>query len=688
MPPEQTSSSHQKLPLVGIDTGGTFTDFVYLGVEGHLQTCKVLSTPDDPARAIITGLKQLGLDQTACRLAHGTTVGTNAVLEGKGARVAFVTNQGFADLLTLGRQNRADIYSLSPEPEAPPVPPELCIEVPVRIAADGSELEPLDQKKTAELIDQIKAVQPEAVAICLLFSWLDAGHEQQLAEALARTSPESSRGASPESLFVSCSSDILPAIGEYERGITTWLNARVGGMLERYLQNLQAQLPQARIAVMQSSGHTIAARLAGKQAVRLLLSGPAGGLAAVASIGRLTNEPRLLSFDMGGTSTDVALVDKRPVLTSKGRIGRWPVAVPMVDMHTIGAGGGSIAWLDSAGGLQVGPQSAGADPGPACYGQGGLQPTVTDAHVVLGHIPDSARLAGNLQLDKDAARQSFAVIASALNMDIEQAASGVLDIANEHMARALRVMSAERGHDPTTLTLTSFGGAGGLHVCALAERLGMNRALVPVHGGVLSALGMLLAAPGRELTQSQLRLMDDSAIGSINIAIEALADEAFQQLTDEGIDAHQITLRPQLDCRYHGQSHSITVDWFNDAGDAVAAACERFEQQHEQQNGHRLQRPVELVNVRITASGEPRMGSLPDIESSASDEVDQRQQVCGVEQAVAVINSRQIPQVAMGDDGLIGPAIIIDQLATMWLAPDWTAELDKHGNLLLHRLQA
>lgn len=659
----------QDLPLVGIDTGGTFTDFVYLDADGHLQTRKVLSTPDDPARAIIRGLKELGLEQSACRLVHGTTVGTNAVLEDRGARVAFVTNTGFADLLTLGRQNRPDIYALSPAPQTPPVEPDHCIEVPVRLAADGSEIEPLSEEKIAALSNRISELKPEAVAVCLLFSWLDDDHERQLVQAM------------PDDVFVSCSSEVLPAIGEYERGITTWLNARVGGMLESYLGNLQQQLPQARIAVMQSAGHTIAAGLAGRQAVRLLLSGPAGGLAAVAAMGRMTGEQQLLSFDMGGTSTDVALVDKRPVLTNSGRIGRWPVAVPMVDMHTIGAGGGSIAWLDSAGGLQVGPQSAGADPGPACYGQGGEQPTVTDAHVVLGHIPGSARLAGNLPLDQQAARQSFSDIAGKLNMSIEQAARGVLDIANEHMARALRVMSAERGHDPSGLTLTSFGGAGGLHVCALAERLGMRRALVPVHGGVLSALGMLLAAPGRELTQSRLQLMQASAVDGINNAIQELADQARQQLGDEGLEASMVSIREQLDCRYHGQNHSITVDWEADADDPVKSACGQFEDRHEQQNGHRLERPVELVNVRITATGTARMHSLPMAEN-LSDEKDRTQAVFGQKQPVPVVQRRAVP---IEGQSLAGPAIVTDSLATIWLAPGWLARLDQYGNLLLQQ---
>ncbi len=662
------------LPLVGVDTGGTFTDFVYLNSAGELHTHKVLSTPDDPARAILTGLRELGLEQAACRLVHGTTVGTNAVLEDRGAKVAFVTNTGFADLLTLGRQNRPDIYTLSPAPQTPPVARELCIEVPVRLAADGSELSALDADKLSALVAEIKRKKPESVAICLLFAWLNPSQEQQLAQAL------------PADLFVSCSADVLPAIGEYERAITTWLNARVGRMLQDYLHRLQQQLPRARIAVMQSSGHTIAARLAGGQAVRLLLSGPAGGLAAVASLARMAQAgvPRqLLSFDMGGTSTDVALVEQRPVLTSRGRIGRWPVAVPMVDMHTIGAGGGSIAWLDTAGGLQVGPQSAGAAPGPACYGQGGQQATVTDAHVVLGHIPASARLAGNLSLDKNAARQAFAVLASALELTIEQAAQGVLDIANEHMARALRVMSAERGHDPGALTLTSFGGAGGLHVCALARRLGMSRALVPVHGGVLSALGMLLASPGRELTKSHLQLLRSSAAADINAALDELAAAARGQLVDEGLEVEQIELRPQLDCRYQGQSHTITVDWPDQraqaACDSISMAGEQFEILHEQQNGHRLDLPVELVNVRITATGQPRLGELPAVVPVNSHD-DVTQAVHGQAQAVPVLPRNQLPT---GEQALDGPAIIMDQLATVWLAPGWQAHLDHFGNLHL-----
>lgn len=663
---------NDKLPLVGVDTGGTFTDFVYFDADsGQLHTSKVLSTPDNPAQAIITGLQQLGLDDRDCRLVHGTTVGTNAVLEGRGAKVAFITNTGFADLLTLGRQNRARIYDLTPLVLTPPVPPELCIEVPVRLASDGAVIEALDTATIEQSIAQVEALQPEAIAICFLFSWQDDQHEQALARSLSK------------GLFISCSSQVLPSIGEYERAMTTWLNARIGGMLQDYLQHLQQQLPKAQIAVMQSSGQTIAAQLAGEQAVRLLLSGPAGGLAAVARLGELVGTPKLLSFDMGGTSTDVALVDKRPILTSNGYIGRWPVAVPMVDMHTIGAGGGSIAWLDAAGGLRVGPQSAGAVPGPACYAQGGQQPTVTDAHVVLGHIPEMAQLAGNLSLDKAAARVAFQSLADALTLSVEEVAVGVLAIANEHMARALRVMSAERGHDTAMLTLTSFGGAGGLHVCPLADQLGMRSALVPMHAGVLSALGMLLAAPGRELTRSLIQLMQSSMSDSIGQALNELKGEAWQQLGDEGIPEAKITLREQLDCRYHGQHHSITVDWNASEDNAIQQSIEQFEQLHELQNGHRLERSVELVNVRISASAQPRMQSVPKMMLEGTRVELNSQRVYGVEELVPVWTYQQM---CAKRDGLVGPAVISDQLTTIWLAPGWQARADQYGNLLLNKL--
>ncbi|ESQ16479.1 MAG: hypothetical protein N838_26330 [Thiohalocapsa sp. PB-PSB1] len=379
------------MTLLGIDTGGTFTDFV-LWQNGHMRTHKLLSTPDAPERAILQGVAELGLEPAGLLVIHGSTVATNAVLEGKGARTAYITNRGFADLLTIGRQARASLYDLQPPARPAPVPAALCIETGGRYRADGTLLEPLSANDLVDLRAKLLRLAPQSVAINLLFSYLDDSAERAIADAL------------PAGLFIARSSQVLPLIGEYERGIATWLNARVGPVVEGYIKRLQQELPGARLAVMQSSGETVAADQIAGQAVRLLLSGPAGGLVGAGFVARSAGIGRLLTFDMGGTSTDVALVDGAPRLTTEGRVADWPVAVPMVDMHTIGAGGGSIARMDAGGALLVGPESAGAHPGPVCYNRGGRQPTVTDANLVLGRLRPEAFLGGRMRLDPNAAR--------------------------------------------------------------------------------------------------------------------------------------------------------------------------------------------------------------------------------------------------------------------------------------------
>jgi len=649
--------------LVGVDTGGTFTDFVYYAHD-RLHTLKLLSTPDDPSRAIAEGMQRLGLDARPARLVHGTTVATNAVLEGHGARVALVVNCGFRDVLTLGRQDRPEVYCLRPVPLTPPVDESLCLELPGRIAATGEVLEAPDDDDLAGLRTRLEQLRPEAVAVLQLFSWLQPEAEARVAEAV------------PAGIMVSRSAEVLAQIGEYERGIATWLNASVGPVLARYLARLRERLPRSRIAVMQSAGTTIAADQAAQQAVRMLLSGPAGGLAAVGHLGRLSGRRRLLSFDMGGTSTDVSLVDGEPVLTARGRIGRWPVAVPMVDMHTIGAGGGSIAWLDAGGALQVGPRSAGARPGPACYGGGGEAPTVTDAHVVLGRIPPGTRLAGDLELDAEAARATMTRLAGQLDADIESTATAILRLANEHMARALRVMSAERGRDPATLTLCSFGGAGALHVCELAALLGMDEAMVPVHAGVLSALGMVVSRPGRDRAVTQLRPLAELQAAGLEDEFTALEQAVTAELVDEGVAGTDIELRRSLDMRYRGQSNSLEIDWDSDAG----ALRERFGAAHEALNGHRLELPVEVVNARVAARGPLRVGQLPEI-GAGQPQSPRSVEVAGVDGAVKVWRREPLGR----DCRIRGPAIITEPLATTWLAPGWRARVDRHGNLLLRR---
>lgn len=646
------------MAILGVDTGGTFTDFV-LWQHGRLRLHKVLSTPHAPEQAILQGIRELGLQPEGLRLVHGSTVATNAALEGKGVRTLFITNLGFADLLTIGRQNRRELYNLQPKPVLPPVPPELCLEADCRLDARGVEIRALSQESLNGLAEAVAKLKPKAVAICLLFSWLDAKQEQAIAKSL------------PADLFLSLSSEVLPEIREYERGMATWLNAWIGPLVQDYLSSLQQGLPGTRLSVMQSSGDTLDAAAAGRQAVRMLLSGPAGGLVAASWIGAQCGQGKLLTFDMGGTSTDVALINGRPRLTSEGRIANYPVALPMVDMHTIGAGGGSIAWLDEGGMLQVGPQSAGADPGPVCYGRGGSQPTVTDANLVLGRIDANSFLGGAMQLDVAAAWQALADLACRIGCSTEQAAQGILDIANEHMVRALRVISVQRGEDPQHCLLLSFGGAGGLHVCALAEALGVDEALVPAHAGVLSALGMLLAKPGRQLSRTWQRPLTEVSDAEVQGQFAALLLQGQTELAQEGLSADELEAGYSLDLRYVGQSSQLNLAWTS-----VAEVQQEFHQAHQARYGHRLPLPVELVNLRLSLNA--IQGLSIDLDAPPAQGTDAKRHESGV----LHLWRRDL---ALGQV-IEGPAVISEPVATTWLAPGWLARLDGLGNLRLSRI--
>ena len=649
------------MKLIGIDTGGTFTDFV-LWQDGEVRVHKVLSTPSAPEKAILRGIRDMGLDPAGLRVIHGSTVATNAALEGKGVRTLYVANRGLGDLLTIGRQARDELYDLQPPPRRPPVPPELCREAGGRLGADGIWLEPLTASDLRDLRSVVDRLRPESVAINLLFSYLDDSAERRIASALG------------DGLFVSRSSAVLPVTGEYERGIATWLNAWVGPLVARYIERLCGGLPGARVAVMQSSGEAMAADQTADQAVRLLLSGPAGGLVGAGFIGRLAGREELLTFDMGGTSTDVALVAGEPRLTTEGRIAGYPVALPMVDMHTIGAGGGSIARLDPGGALLVGPESAGADPGPACYGRGGDLPTVTDANLVLGRLRPDAGLGGRMGLDATAAERVVGRLGAAMGLHAEAAALGVLRVANEHMARALRVISVQRGLDPRGYTLASFGGAGGLHVCALAEALAMRRAIVPVHAGVLSALGMLVTPPGRLLTRTWLGRLDERSDDQIERRLELLAADAIDALAREGLNPERLKVASSLDLRYQGQSYTLNLRW--EGRDATAASFHRL---HRERYGHRLDLPVELVNLRVRVTGRPPSLVLERGQEEVCDHGVRHAAVTGFAEPVPVLEREALK----GRELLFGPAVILDTVSTTWLAPGWSARLDAVDNLHL-----
>ena len=657
--------------LLGVDTGGTFTDFVALDLNtGTVRIHKVLSTPAAPEQAIVQGVKELGLDLQQLKVVHGSTVATNAVLEGKGVSVAYVANQGLKDVLTIGRQNRAELYNLNPVPVPPPVPPELCFELAVRTAADGTVLQALNTTELERLVEAIRNSGAEAVAINLLFSYLDDQHELAIDQALEGLP-----------LFISRSSNVLAEYKEYERGIATWINASVGPLMQGYLQRLQTALAPAPISVMQSNGGTISVAAAAQHAVRLLLSGPAGGLMGARYIARQAGIEKLLTFDMGGTSTDVALIDKQLNLTCEGRMGRYPIAVPMVDMHTIGAGGGSLACCDPGGLLQVGPASAGAMPGPACYGQGGSQATVTDANVVLGRLPSLSALGGGLRLQINTAKQALGQLGGELGLDEMQAAEGVVRLANEHMARALRVISVERGVDVNDYTLTCFGGAGGLHVCALAELMNMRKALVPVHGGVLSALGMLVAPVRRDRSRTLNVLMKTMNADALQQQLQAMYQSLLEELAKEGMSQAPHALY-SLDLRYQGQSSSLSIQWQGD----IDVAIEHFHAQHQQQFGHQMTIDVELVNIRVLLTGaEPEL-PLPSLGEAGSVKEGLAQALIGtsIVDGHGEVACYQRDQLLAGVR-LSGPVIVIEKVATTWVDKGWTMAVDSVGNLLLER---
>lgn len=653
--------------LLGIDTGGTFTDFVLWDAQ-QVRIHKVLSTPHAPEQAILQGIRELGLanlaNDTEFYIVHGSTVATNAVLEGKGVRTAYITNRGLRDVLSIGRQARKQLYNLQPEPLAPPVPESLCLETGGRLSAQGEVLEALSENDLQQLLAQLTELAPQAVAINLLFSYRDARFEKQIAAAM------------PDGIFVSRSSEILPEYKEYERGITTWLNSYVGPLVQGYLQRLSDAVAPAQVSVMQSSGGTIAAIQAGRHAVHMLLSGPAGGLAAARYIGRQTDRECLLTFDMGGTSTDVALIQGDLQLTSEGYIGDYPVAVPMVDMHTIGAGGGSIASVDAGGILQVGPQSAGAEPGPACYARGGVQATVTDANLVLGRLRAEAFLGGGMQLDLAAAQRAVAILAEKLCLELQDAALGIVQIANEHMAQALRVMSVQRGIDPRELTLVSFGGAGGLHVCALAEALDMHEALVPMHAGVLSALGMLVAPRSRRLSQTLNQLLQTCDADSLEAAYAPLIRQGRQELQAEGVDDESIQVQRSVDLRYRGQSYYLNVPW-----ESIEQSAQAFHTLHAQRYGHALDASLELVNIRVALLSEtqtPELESAPIVSGVTGEPT---VMLYGIDAPVRLWQRDALPV----GEAVMGPALITETISTTYLAPGWQALKDKFGNLLLTR---
>lgn len=688
--------------LVGIDVGGTFTDFV-VWRDDRLHVHKVPTTPADQSIAIIQGLRELGLltgDAPALALVHGMTVATNALLERRGARTALLTTAGFADALVIGRQNRPQLYRLHQERPAALVADPHRLEIDERLDYQGNVITPLAESDVPALAARLRAAEIESLAVVFLFSFRNPAHEQRAAELL--------RAALPD-LPISLSSDILPEYREYERTATTVINAYVQPLVARYLarlaQTLATELPGARPAVhiMQSNGGVIGLEQAATQAARVVLSGPAGGAVGAFAIAEQAmrslspslpispsahNAVNLITFDMGGTSTDVALCPGRIPTTAESTITDLPLRLPVIDIHTVGAGGGSIAFVDAGGALQVGPRSAGAVPGPACYGRGGDLPTVTDANLVLGRLDAAGFLGGHgqVRLDEAAARRVLQQLGDQLHLSVEEAALGVVRVANATMERALRRVSVERGHDPRAFVLLPFGGAGPLHACELATDLGVTRILCPPNPGVLSAYGMLMADVTSEASQALLAdapaLFDDPA--PLTAAIAALTGKALAVLARENVAT--VTTTAALDLRYQGQSYELTAPLALPVTPAsVADAVTAFHVAHAQRYGYAMpQERVEAVTVRLRAAAPGVKPSLPFATAPATTAA-----------AVAIVHTKPVWFAATGPvptacyardrlqfgHRLAGPALILQYDTTIVLTPDWSAAVDEMLNL-------
>lgn len=647
--------------LVGIDTGGTFTDLVAI-VDGGLRVHKLPSTPHDPSVAVIEGLKVLLHDQSATLINYSSTVATNALLEKKGARVALITDHGFEDLIEIGRQNRTDLYALVPSRAEPLVPSPLRFGIGGRTFFDGRIETPLEARELADLRAKLARARPDALAICLLHSYVNPASERAAAEALASLGPP-----------LSVSHRVMPEYREYERLSTTVINAYVAPRMVSHLERLASQLTGSHLRVMQSNGSAIGLTLARDEPVRTLLSGPAAGVVGAATMVPMFGVDRFITFDMGGTSTDIALFDRRARVRTLSYPAGYPVRTPVIDIHTVGAGGGSLASLDAGGSLQVGPESAGADPGPACYGRG-ERPTVTDADLVAGRLLPGNFLGGAMRLYPDRAARALGSLAAAMRTKPRLAARGVLRVVNANMERAIRVITVERGIDPRDFALLAFGGAGPMHACELALDLGLRHVILPLNPGLLCARGALTAPLGRELS---LTARDaNPSLRNLQKRAQPLIASARADLIAEGAPSKSLRHDLWADMRYRGQSYELEVP-------LGPNFIDEFHKLHCKTFGHAApDAPVEVVNLRLRSSAlaaplkPPRLKSSrgkPSPDAKASVMVD------------AVF--RSIPVYARDRLGagarLKGPLVVTELSTTAYVAPEFALRVDSYGNLHL-----
>jgi N-methylhydantoinase A len=678
---------------LAVDIGGTFTDATLIDDEsGRVTIAKVLSTPADPSRAFMDATSRILSESHVAggdvrHVVHGTTVATNAIIEGNVARSAFLTTNGFRDLLEIARQTRPTLYDTQFEKLPPLVPRDRCYGIPERLGPRGEVLAELDEASVREAADALRADGVESVAVCLLHSYVNPQHERRIGELLAEALP---------GIPVSLSAEVAPEFREYLRASTTVINAAIRPVVARYLERIEARLAEAgiegRLLVMQSSGGVFTSGAARRRPVFMVESGPAAGVIAAAHLGSRVGYPDVISFDMGGTTAKVGLIEAgEPTVTKDYQVGGtasagigglaqsgYPVRTAVVDLVEIGAGGGSIAWADSGGLLRVGPQSAGADPGPVCYRRGGTEPTVTDANVVLGRLNPRYFLGGEIGLDVDGALRAIEErCARPLGLDVVEAANGIVEIANAAMVNALHLISVQRGYDPRDFVLVAFGGAGPVHANALARDAELPTVLVPPSPGIFSATGLLVTDLKREASTSLMRRLDEVDRDELEAAFAALEREGSAALEAEGTPPDLIDFVRQIDLRYVGQSYELTIA----AGDDLAG---RFHREHDRAYGFSAAtEPIECVSLRLTTVGRIAKPPLRRVEARKAPSPKERRDVHFAE-AGGYVDCPIYDRYALGRDAaLSGPAVVEEFDSTIVVHPGYAARVDEFGNLLI-----
>jgi N-methylhydantoinase A len=651
-----------KLMRIGIDTGGTFTDFVVVH-DGRIEVFKKFSTPREPEAAILEGLKGL----QASEVIHGSTVATNALLERKGARVGLLTTEGFEDVLAIGRQTRRELYNIFVRRPDPLVPAELRFGVKERTLYDGSIDRALDMQHLQTLVSALSRDGVESAAVCLLFSFANSRHEEAIADALA-----------PLGIPVSLSSRVLAEYREYERTSTTVINAYLAPLMGKYLNRLGGHLGMTRLRVMQSNGGAVRAKTAADLPVHTIVSGPAGGVVGAFHMASACGYSNVITFDMGGTSTDVALCEGGIRVTHEAEIDGLPVGIPIIDIHTVGAGGGSIAELDAGGALRVGPSSAGAEPGPMCYGKGGERLTVTDANVLLGRLPARFFLGGTVPLAVDRIAPGVSRMPWTRQWNsLHAIAQGIVDVVNNNMEQAIRLISIERGYDPRDFALVCFGGAGGLHAADLGRALSIPRVVVPPHPGALSALGLLLSDVRKDYSKSML-IPAETAESRIRHELEGLHRAGRADLKDEGFEGNSVRVLDSIDLRYRGQSYELTLPF-------ARGFVSNFHRMHDRRYGHSdATRAVEIVNVRSTFFGRAPKLKFPRMKKTRAKArpLDVISAWFGGKPHKTTVYDRSDLQ-----HGHVfkGPAIVGEYSSTTLVPPDFVCEVDAFGNLVLRQ---